>query len=42
MYKSNEEITNEVVFTRLLKQTKVKIDTAKSGDEAISMIFKKK
>ena len=33
---------NLLVFTRLLKQTKVKIDTAKSGDEAISMIFKKK
>lgn len=33
---------NLLVFTRLLKQTKVKIDTAGSGDEAINMIFKKK
>ena len=33
---------NLLVFTRLLKQTKVKIDTAKSGDEAINMIFRKK
>ena len=33
---------NLLVFTRLLKQTKVKIDKAGSGDEAISMIFKKK
>ncbi len=33
---------NLLVFTRLLKQTKVKIDTAKSGDEAIGMILKKK
>ena len=33
---------NLLVFTRLLKQTKVKIDTAKSGDEGIGMILKKK
>ena len=33
---------NLLVFTRLLKQTKVKIDTAVSGDEGIGMILKKK
>ena len=33
---------NLLVFTRLLKQTRVNIDTATSGDEAIGMIRKKK
>ena len=33
---------NLMVFTRLLKQTKVKIDTADGGDEAIKMILNKR
>ena len=33
---------NLMVFTRLLKQTRVKIDTADSGDEAIKMILNKR
>ena len=33
---------NLMVFTRLLKQTRVKIDTADGGDEAIKMILNKR
>ncbi len=33
---------NLVVFTSLLKQTSIKIDTANSGDEGLSLAFEKK